>query len=385
MSGWSLFKAAFVFVETQAGWLLAGGLGVAAILHGFRWWEDKRRIRKFAPEMGEVYNFGETPSVSILLPAWNEADNVGACMESVLNLRYPNKQLVVCAGGGDNTLEIAKGYEGQRVIVLEQRAGEGKQGALRRCFERATGEVIFLTDADCQLDDECFERTLAPVIAGREDVTTGSWRPLERQVEHPFVQYQWAHHIYREVRLPAYVPTLDGRNAVVRRQALETTGAFQGEAPIGTDYVLSKQLTAGGRRIRFVRQSRVQTGYPETIKAYWKQQSRWFRNPLVLGKRWGERALALTHLRAGFAAVFLLAVPMVGGLGSKLLWYPWMAAVCHLILSQVRLIRFAQLYGGLQLTPRWRYALFLPYMVIGWIAMARGLIDSLLPWHRERW
>lgn len=382
---WYALKAAIMWLDRHAEWLLAGGLMAAIVVNWLQWRRDKRAVQCLGAQPTEPPVLSKTPRVSILVPAWNEAANIGPCIESVLALRYPDKELVVCAGGNDGTLGIAQRYAGSSVIVLEQYQGEGKQRALQRCFERATGEIIFLTDADCLLDDDCFERTLAPLITDGEDAATGSRRPLNRQLGSALVAYQWSHHVYLEGTLPEYVDALYGINAVVRHEVLERIGEFTAEAPIGTDYHLCRQLLAAGYHIRFVRDSRVQTAYRVTLPGYWRQQSRWFRNRFVHGLSFRAWSQVLGCLRAGLAALFMLGVPLTGGLGRKPLWYLWVAAVCHLILSQARFTQFAQLYGGLRLARRWQYVLFAPYMIVGWIAMARGLVDSLLPSRRGKW
>ena len=201
-------------VRPDPGGRACGGAGFQA----WKWAKDRRRLRQLAQSPEPAYDIQETPKVSILLPAWNEAGSLASCIESILSLRYPEKELVVCAGGRDATLEIARRFEPRGVIVLEQAPGEGKQGALRRSFERSGGEIIFLTDADCILDDETFERTLSAGGGGREVAAGGAWRPFDRQLDHPFVLYQWSHHLYREIWMPEYTPSLDGRNAAIRRR-----------------------------------------------------------------------------------------------------------------------------------------------------------------------
>jgi glycosyltransferase involved in cell wall biosynthesis len=91
----------------------------------------------------ETTNTG-LPSVSVLLPAWNDAAMIGRCLESLLTIDWPDLEIVVCAGGADGTLDIARHYESERVTVLEQHPGEGKQAALRRCLERSRGDIIYL-------------------------------------------------------------------------------------------------------------------------------------------------------------------------------------------------------------------------------------------------
>jgi GT2 family glycosyltransferase len=371
----SSVKGAYAAAERRAGWLLAGGLATAALWNLRQWHRDRRRLEQLARQKPTKYDLELTPRVSILLPAWNEAPNVGPCIESILGLRYPDVELIVCAGGDDGTLEVARQYERPGVVVLEQRPGEGKQRALGRCFEYSSGHVLFLTDADCTLDNACFEATLSPVVTGGEDATTGSWRPLDRQRDQPFVQYQWAHHVYREMWMPDYAPALTGSNAAVTRQALEEVAAFQAEAAIGTDLALSQQLTTAGYSIRFLRESHVQTEYPETLAGYRRQLSRWFRNQLVHEKRWVASSSARSVLWAGSAATILVVAP-IAAIFSGSLRSMWVSGVSHLLLAQLRMqgvLRDTVVEQAVALQPL-RACGYLP---LGWAFTAESLWSLL--------
>jgi len=377
-------KGLYGTVERRAGWLFAAG-GAAAVLWNLRQWRrDRHRLRQLAGQEPDTDHFHETPRVSILLPAWNEASCLGPCIESILNLRYPDIELIICAGGDDDSLDIARSYEGPCVIVLEQHPGEGKQGALRRCFAHSTGPIIYLTDADCILDDTCFEGTLRPLLAENADAATGSWRPLDRQQDQPFVQYQWSHHVYREMWMPDYVPALDGRNTAVKRTMLEKANAFEIEAFIGTDLALSRQLEAAGCAIRFVRGSHVQTEYPETVTCYRRQQSRWFRNPLVHENRWLTSSLARSHLWAGLAATFLVVTPLPA-IFSRALRSAWIGSVLHLFLTQLRVQRALQDMIGEQGSPL-QLLRACGYLPLGWAVMSESLWSLLCcPKKRGQW
>lgn len=382
MGLWSSVGSLYTAAERRAGWLMVAGLAAAALWNLRQWRKDRQRLAQLDQQEPVPHDLERTPRVSILLPAWNEADSIGACIESIVGLRYRDVELIVCAGGGDGTLNLARRYDGPRVAVLEQQPGEGKQGALRRCYARSTGEVIFLTDADSILDDACFEKTLGPVIAGEEDAATGSWRPLDRQLDSPLVQYQWSHHVYRELWMPDYAPALHGCNAAVKREALEKVGAFEIAAPTGTDLALYRQLRPAGYSIRFVRDSRVQTEYPETLADYRRQLSRWFRNQLVHEKRWLTSPAARSQVWAGLAATGLLVAPLLA-LFSGLLRSLWIDSVLHLLLAQLRMQvvlqdRIGQRAGPLQPLRSIRY------LPVGWALMAESLWSLLYSAEKRR-
>jgi hypothetical protein len=136
------------------------------------------------------------PQVSVLVAAWNEADRIRDHITSFHELKYPNKELILCVGGNDGSYNIARQMEIAGVQVLKQEPGEGKQCALRRCLRYANGEIVFLTDADCLLDDHSFERTLSPIIDDGEYATSGWVRPFNEQLDNPFIEYLWLNKQY---------------------------------------------------------------------------------------------------------------------------------------------------------------------------------------------
>jgi glycosyltransferase involved in cell wall biosynthesis len=380
----SFLQSLWLWSESHAGWVLIGGIFLAALLNLYLWRRQRTSVFVSYSHRRQEVRPARTPRVSILLPAWNEAEYIQDCLASIRRLRYPDVELVVCAGGTDGTLELARrGAPG--AVILEQRPGEGKQRALQRCLEHATGSVIFLTDADCVLDDETFERTLLPIRTGAEAATTGTRQPLEGQKTHPLVAFQWSHHLWMQAAAPMCVDTLDGVNAAVRRDVLERVGGFSVPAPIGTDYALSRQLREAGYCIRFVPDSRVRTAYCTTLGEYLHQRSRWFRNRFLYGLRYRRWPEVGGHLWAALTSLGMLAVPLTGGLGSCLIWAFWLAALSHLLLSQARFILLARMRGDLCLSHWWQYGLFLPYMVIGWVASVWGLVESILPGRQWRW
>lgn len=371
-------------LERRSCWLLGIGLFIVISINTWLAARDRKQLRRFS-----IRNHGpkppdlKSPLVSILLPAWNESLNIELCLRSLLDLRYPNLEVIVSAGGTDRTFDLARKYVGEKVVVLEQLPGQGKQGALRQCFQFASGELIFLTDADCIVEDKVFKRVINPILSGQELATTGAWQPIDQQLNNAFVQYQWAQHIYRELWMPDYAPALDGRIAAIHRDALEDVGAFEIDAPIGTDLTLSKQLEAGGYRIRFVRECLIQTRYPQTIHSYLKQASRWFRNPVIVGWQWRDRKLALDIVQDGVTSLSLLLAPLLIALSRrKIFIVVWILAIAHLWLSANRVMTAAKLSGRSRIDKISQLPVFI---IVNWMGMAKGLLDLVVHQKRSAW
>ncbi|MEZ4663020.1 MAG: glycosyltransferase [Caldilineaceae bacterium] len=182
---------------------------------------------------------------------------------------------------------------------------------MRKSFAQAQGDIIYLMDADCVTDDACFEAALRPFWRAKRKRWPGHGSRCQRR--EPRWSISSGHTTFTGTCTSPHTTCFDGRNAMFRRAAWRS-GAFDVDTPIGTDYVQSKQLVAADVPLQALPQSRIQTVYPASFAAYWRQQSRWFRSPLILGlqhKAWGQ---VLTQLRAGISALFLLAIPPLGGL-----------------------------------------------------------------------
>ena len=230
------------------------------------------------------------PAVSLVVAAWNEERNIERFLQSYEDLDYPDKTLVLVAGGGDKTFEFASAYPHPTVLLLEQRPGEGKSGALKRGLKQAAGEVVYLTDADCILDTASFHELIFPLASGQEKAVTGHTRPHDDQYALPFIRAQAAHLSRKMLMVPdRYVWFLIGANSAVNRELIERHTATTPSFTVGEDYLLALSLRADEQRILYQHSSEIQTCFTETLHEYVRQQSRWHRGHLLLNRQWGKR------------------------------------------------------------------------------------------------
>ena len=374
-------KAWLAPLNAHAGWIFILGSLLVGAWHARQWRKDRSLAMRLRQAPRQPPSLEQTPLVSVLVAAWSEAEMIGEHIASFLALRYPRKELILCAGGPDGTFQLAGAHRSEQVRVLEQHPGEGKQRALRRCLDEASGEIIFLTDADCLLDDEAFERTLAPLLLEDEDVATGTSRPLVRQLDHPFVRHQWYTNLFVEARQPAYMTGILGRNAALRRQALQRVGGFSAEVHTGTDYHTGKQLLAQGYRIRSVPDSTVQTRYPENFRTYWRKQSRWVRNLMVHGPAFGAYHEVAMALRTGLVGAAMLILPVASVAAGPFVLAVWGALLALALLARLRYARFARAYLGIGI-PALQYLWMPAYLFVDVVAWSLALLDVVARPHR---
>jgi cellulose synthase/poly-beta-1,6-N-acetylglucosamine synthase-like glycosyltransferase len=283
------------------------------------------------------------PTVSFLVPVWNNAAHVSAFVAAFQGLSYPSTELVLIAGGTDGSLDVAAAHAQDDVRVLEQLAGDGKQGALRRGFASCSGEIIYLSDIDCQPSDAVVSPLLRCLVEQGLDVVTGASMPLDEQLKNDFVLIQWAVAQATQPRKLMSVHGLLGRNIALTRDAATDAGSFTFNAPSGTDYALAKELLRVGHRIVFVPDAAMPTEFPADFQTYVRKQARWIRNVFVLGHRYGSASemlaaattIALPIALAGLAIVGLTAFAPAGFLAAM--------GVVHALANRVHYLRRARL------------------------------------------
>ncbi len=374
------------WADRHAGGLFLLGLGAVLLRQWQLWQRDQRKLTeiKAAPPLPDLKDWPRLPKVSALVAAWNEAEHIRAHIESFLKLRYPHKQLVLVAGGEDGTFELAQPFAGEQVLVLRQAPGEGKQRALYHGLKMASGEIIYLTDADCRLDDESFERVAFPIAAGLEDAVTGRFAPLVEQRSHPFVQMQWCVDHYGRSWMGDYLPGLIGRNAAVSRGLLAETGDFSHPVQIGTDYVLARQILALGRRIAYRHHSLVATEFHTAMPGYLRQQTRWMRNILIHGKDFGAKNQSGDALRQCISGALLLMSSVAALVGKGAAAAGWVILITYAWLSRSRYLWFGQQSLGLRIDRR-AYLLAPFFFLLDQIMLASALVSYLSGKNRMRW
>ncbi|MCX7791995.1 MAG: glycosyltransferase [Chloroflexaceae bacterium] len=116
------------------------------------------------------------PTLSVVIPAYNEEDGIAAIVERVLAIRPQLAAvgvddlecIVVDDGSTDRTAAIVQGYGDQVRLIRQQNRGYG--GALKTGFSVARGELIGFLDADSTYPPERFPEMCRLALDGAEIV-----------------------------------------------------------------------------------------------------------------------------------------------------------------------------------------------------------------------
>ncbi|MGI9610866.1 MAG: glycosyltransferase family 2 protein [Acidimicrobiia bacterium] len=115
-------------------------------------------------------------TLSIVVPVFNEAATLASAMQAFRTMKVdvPFEIIAVDDGSTDGSLEILQAFADDQVTVISSAANGGKGAALRKGFERASGDYILIQDADLEYDPSDWPALLTPVLRDGARVVYGS-------------------------------------------------------------------------------------------------------------------------------------------------------------------------------------------------------------------
>lgn len=210
---------------------------------------------------------GETsmPTVSVVVPVFNGAGTIRACLESILQLVPPTggfEVLCIDNGSTDSTVELVRSVAPTVQLLHESTRGAA---AARNCGIRASrATIVAFTDADCEVDRHWLERLIVPL----DDPTVGivGGRILARPPANYVERFGEVIHDHRraiEVLRPPYAITMSWAS---RREVLLACGLFDERLLRGQDAELAWRIGRHGYRLHYVDEATVYHRNERTLR-----------------------------------------------------------------------------------------------------------------------
>lgn len=226
------------------------------------------------------------PTLSVLVPAYNEVGYVRSCIEAVLGADYPREKLeviVIDDGSTDKTYEEATSCTDHDSVRLFHKRNGGKFSALNYGLYFATGEIVVTIDADSRVTGDALKKIVAPMqadpaigaVAG--DIHVGNRSNLLTHAQ--FLEYLVSINVNRRMYdVLRVVPVIPGCLGAFRRSALEDIGGYDPDT-LTEDFDLTIQLLKAGYEVR-MSPAVADTETPPTWRDLYRQRIRWYRGNL---------------------------------------------------------------------------------------------------------
>lgn len=213
------------------------------------------------------------PRVTVVVASYNGDRTLGACLDSLERLNYPDYEVVLVDDGStDTTPQLAAAHP--RLRCFRHAENLGLSVARNTGLAAATGEIVAFTDADCRADEDWLYYLVADLLNhGCAGIGGPNFLPPE---DSPVAAAVMASpggpaHVLVADRQAEHVP---GCNMAFYKSVLDELGGFD---PIftqaGDDVDLCWRLQQAGYRIGFSPAAFVWHSRRSTVREYLKQQS----------------------------------------------------------------------------------------------------------------
>ncbi|MHB8634148.1 MAG: glycosyltransferase family 2 protein [Thermoplasmatota archaeon] len=250
----------------------------------------------------------EWPTVSVLVPAFNESSVLERTMASMTRVDYPPDRIqfvyVAERRSSDGTVELVQGWAARDprfiAVIRDERRG-GKAAACNHGLDKCTGEILVSVDADHELEPGAVKRAVRHFLAdsrlacvkGRSVGMNGreSYLALQMKVERDAIEKGdlYMRHVVRGFSF------FGGGQAFFRRSLFETLGRFDEEILV-EDIDFSIKIHQAGWRILVDPEIRSWEENPANLRAWWAQRKRWARGWMQVTRRYLSKVHRMERL-----------------------------------------------------------------------------------------
>ena len=326
-----------------------------------------------------------TPKVSIILPARNEEEFIGKCLESLINQDYKNYEIIVIDDSSeDKTSEIISEYAKKYPKIIPVSAKPkpdgwmGKNWACMEGYRKSTGELLLFTDADTNHAKNVISLAVSHLISFNLDalsaipkmLTFDFWTKITLPMISTFLHTRFsALNVNNPSKKTGY---FFGSFFILKKKTYDEVGTHEGvKQEIIEDGALGKKIKELGYKMKMVRGEHL-------IQAVWARDKNTLWNAL-------KRLMIPLYIQSGkiaigifFAVLFLLFIPFpifaisasipIETTSAKILCIT--AGIASILIYIAAII---ETKIGLEL--RFVYALFAP---LGGLVVVMGFLSGLI-------
>ncbi len=214
------------------------------------------------------------PLVTLVVPAHNEEKGIEKCIEAILEIDYPRKEVIVVDDGStDKTYQLASKYRSKGVKVIHRENAGGKSGALNTGILIAKGEIIITCDADSMIGRSALRLIIRRFQDPEVSAVAGNVKVLNRTnlvTKLQALEYIVNENIYRRVfDIFGVVPVVPGPLASFRKKSLKEIGFYDRDT-LTEDFDITIKLLKTKKVVQALSDAIVYTEAPVTWNDFYQ-------------------------------------------------------------------------------------------------------------------
>jgi glycosyltransferase involved in cell wall biosynthesis len=206
--------------------------------------------------------------ISFCIPVYNCENTLGRCIESILDLAYQNKEIIIVNDGStDGTLNILKKYP-IKLVDLEQNMGRGY--ARQTALEHATGKYVALLDADGFITNKNWAEKMLSNFTGDRIAAVFS---LSRAINSgSSIARYWDYLTTTALTLGQITHGAGTGNTLIKKSVLYEVGGFDKRLRNAEDSDLSEKISKKGYVFYYEPDCHMSREQPSSIKEVIKKE-----------------------------------------------------------------------------------------------------------------
>ena len=221
------------------------------------------------------------PTVSFLVPSYNEEDSLEGTVLSLIEVDYPKDKkeiIIINDGSTDNTKKIAeKLAKKYKEIIFLDKENSGKARSLNKAIEIANGELIAVVDADSYPKKDALKKMVGHFE--EEKVAAVTSRVLVKNKTNWLCKFQVLDYsiIAWTRKLLDFVDSVyvtNGPLSLYRKSVVKKVGGFDPHN-LTEDIEITWHILSEGYQTKMSYSAIVYTIVPEDFKVWVKQRVRW--------------------------------------------------------------------------------------------------------------
>lgn len=243
------------------------------------YFENRSNIKKESKEL-ELNKVKKYPTVTIIIPCWNEEKTVSKTVNSLLNLDYPKDKLsimIIDDGSTDNTWGVIQKFKNKKQIQMFRKENGGKYTALNFGLSQSKSDLVGCLDADSYVDKDALKN----IVYYFEDKETMSvtpsvkvWKPKKIIQMIQKVEYDWGVFLRKMFSYLGAIYVTPGPFSIFRKEVFEKLGGYR-HAYQTEDMELAVRMQTNHYKIVNAHDAVVYTVAPDSVKKLYKQRLRW--------------------------------------------------------------------------------------------------------------
>ena len=223
----------------------------------------------------------DLPTVSVMVPCWNEESTVVKTVNSLLEMDYPKEKLFVVViddGSTDNTWQVVQQFASNPQVRLFHKENEGsKFAALNYGLDRIHTDIVGCLDADSRVDVQALRHSILPfsdpaIMCVVPSMVIDQPKTLMQHMQKP--EYEVGIYLRKVFSALNSLYIAPGPFTIFRRSVFDKIGYYI-EAHHTEDLEIALRMQVHGMRLVHAPDSLVYTHGPKTWPALLKQRIRW--------------------------------------------------------------------------------------------------------------